>query len=52
MIINEEGIFDRMTYGIFNKNNDRGFLKWSYIKDAYLKVNQTYYQGLSTNHQL
>jgi hypothetical protein len=52
MILSEDGIFDRQSYGIFNKNPQRGFIKWDSIKDAYLKEYQNRSpQGIPTSKQ-
>lgn len=51
IIINNEGIFNRMTYGTFNKSDSKGIVKWDMIEDAYLKVNQGRYRGLPLSKQ-
>jgi hypothetical protein len=51
LVLNHEGIFDRRTYGTFNKNPDRGFVKWDAINDVYLKIYVTRLHGLPTSKQ-
>ncbi|MGN6640808.1 MAG: STM3941 family protein [Mucilaginibacter sp.] len=43
MVLNENGIFDRMSYGVFVKNPNKGFVTWNSIEDAWIKS----YQGES-----
>jgi hypothetical protein len=52
MILNQDGIFDRQSYGVFNKRKDRGFVRWDSITNAYLKEYQPRTpQGLPTSKQ-
>jgi hypothetical protein len=46
LVINENGIFSRLSYGIFDKSTDKGFVKWDSIIDAYLNVFKNSYWGL------
>jgi len=52
MIINDDGIFNRQSYGIFNNSKNKGFVKWDSIKDVYLKEYQSRSpQGITTAKQ-
>lgn len=51
LILNEEGIFDRMAYGIFNKQTNAGNVKWESINEAYLLVHKNNYRGLPLSDQ-
>lgn len=52
MILNEQGIFNRQTYGIFNDKKNKGFVTWESIKDAFLIAYQNRSpQGIPTSKQ-
>lgn len=36
MILNEKGIFDRLSYSIFDKDENKGFIAWDSIEDAWI----------------
>jgi hypothetical protein len=38
LVLDENGIFDRMSYGIFSKKPARDPVRWDWITDVYLKV--------------
>ncbi|MEO8887534.1 MAG: STM3941 family protein [Mucilaginibacter sp.] len=48
LILSETGIFDRSSYGIFEKKTNKGFIKWEDITDAYVYEWQNTYRGLKT----
>ncbi|HWD89436.1 MAG TPA: STM3941 family protein [Mucilaginibacter sp.] len=37
LILDDKGIFDRLSYGIFDKGKDKAFVSWHFIKNVYLK---------------
>lgn len=51
LVLNETGLFDRSSYGIFEKKVDKGFVKWESITDAYLSEWQNSYRGIKTSKQ-
>jgi hypothetical protein len=52
IILNEKGIFDRISYGVFNKDPNRGFVEWKSISDAWIQTyQQRSPQGIPTSKQ-
>lgn len=51
VILNENGISDRSSYAIFNKRENKDFIKWDLIQSVYIQVYRNSYRGLPTSKQ-
>jgi hypothetical protein len=51
LVLSEDGIFDRLSYGIFNKRKDKGCVSWNCIKNVYVKVCNNSFHDIPTSKQ-
>lgn len=51
LVLSEDGIFDRLSYGIFDKRQDKGCISWNSIKSADVKVYNNSSRGIPTSKQ-
>src|SRR5579862_5566491 len=51
LVLNENGIFNRLSYGIFDRRQDKGYISWTSIKNVYVNVYNNSFRGIPTSKQ-